>query len=267
MFRFSDRKEPLYASIKRELLSKIERGTWPIGHKLPREEELQEQYQVSRGTVRRALSELESEGLISRTAAKGTFVTRVTPKLEKALGEIVSLSQKLSQAGFEVSTVVLSAETIPAAMAEGRVEAGFGIPPGASVVHIRRLRQANGVPFTIQSVYLRPELCPGILEEDLTHLFRLYEEKFDRRIITADETIRVSTASADEARLLALAPGDPVVIRDRISYDQRGEPFEVLHSVDRGDRFEYRYRIVNDLTEIAAEMAPRPPSYAERKWR
>ena len=68
------------------------------------------------------------------------------------------------------------------------------------------------------------------------------------RISFAHEVIRVAAAGAEEAALLEIAPGDPVVIRDRISADQDEYPFEVLHSVDRGDRFEYRYRILGDST-------------------
>ena len=254
MLRFSDKKEPLYATIRRELLSKIERGTWPLNHRLPSEEELQKQYDVSRGTVRRALYELELEGYISRVSGKGTFVTRVTSKLEKATGEISSFTQQLSQAGFEPSTRVLFAKVIQASEAIGRVEEGFGIPGDAEVIHIKRLREGNGTPLAIQSVYLLPELCPGILEEDLTHLFRLYEEKYNRTIVTADEIIRTVRASSEEAELLQMKPEDPVIIRERISYDQDGKAFEVLYSVDRGDRFEYRYFIVTDATEAPAAL-------------
>ena len=69
-------------------------------------------------------------------------------------------------------------------------------------------------------------------------------------IIRAEEKICVAAAGTEEAALLELAPGDPVVIRDRLSVDQREYPFEVLHSVDRGDRFEYRYRILGDSTRL-----------------
>src|SRR5262245_48441965 len=103
MYRLNQQKGPLYASIKQELLSKIERGTWQIDHKLPSEEELQEQYKVSRGTIRRALSELEIEGYISRTAAKRSVVIRVTPKLEKPMGELMSFTQQLLLTGLEPS--------------------------------------------------------------------------------------------------------------------------------------------------------------------
>jgi GntR family transcriptional regulator, N-acetylglucosamine utilization regulator len=247
MYSLSKRKGPLYARIREELLSKIERGIWPVDHKVPTENELIEQYKVSRGTVRQALSELETEGYITRIAAKGTFVTRTT-RLEKNLSEITSFNEQLVQAGFEPVTRVLRAEVIKAAAATAHVIEGFGIAPEAEVVHIQRLKMGNNLPFAIQSVYLLPDRCPGILEEDLTHLFRLYAEKYNRRILTAEEIIRVARAARDEAALLDVHQGDPVVIRDRVSFDQHNEPFEVLHSIDRGERFEYRYTIVNDHT-------------------
>jgi GntR family transcriptional regulator len=88
------------------------------------------------------------------------------------------------------------------------------------------------------------------LEEDLSHLFRLYETRYGVHISVADEIIRVGRAAEDEADLLEIGPGDPVVIRDRISLTEDREPFEVLHSVDRGDRFHYRYQIVADSTRL-----------------
>lgn len=243
-------KEPLYTQIMRDLLANIESGAWPVGHQLPSEKELEAQYDASRGTVRRALAELELRGYITRMPGRGTFVTRVIPKLEKVLGEIKSFTLQLSEAGLEPSTQVLFAGVITAAEARGRVEDGFGVPSDAEVIHIQRLRMGSGTPFAIQSVYLLPERCPDILKEDLTHLFRLYEKKYGRRVVTADEVIRVAGASEEEAKLLQVAPGTPVVVRDRVSFDERDDAFEVLHSVDLGDKFAYRHIILTDLTQI-----------------
>lgn len=106
------------------------------------------------------------------------------------------------------------------------------------------------MPFSIQTVYLLPTQCPNILTSDLSSLFRLYEQQYGRRIISSDEILKVSRASPAEAELLHVPIGDPVMVRDRISFDQYNKPFEVLHSVDRGDRYEYKYTIVNDLTAI-----------------
>ena len=246
----NDIKEPLYMTIKRDVLSKIERGTWVIGHRLPSEGELEKQYRVSRGTVRRALRELEVEGYITRRSGKGTFVTRVTPKLDKPTGEIRSFTRQLAEAGLELNTKVLFAGTITALEANARVREGFGLPSDALVIHIKRLRLGNDTPLALQAVYLLPERCPGILNENLIHLFNLYEEKYNCRILAVDEIVRVAEAAKEETELLQLEPGRAVVIRDRVSYDQHGYPFEVLHSVDRIDSFSYRYRITNDFTRV-----------------
>jgi GntR family transcriptional regulator len=196
------------------------------------------------------MDELVGLGYIVKKPGKGTFVRSTSPILQKKLGELASFTQQLTARGLTPTTRLLSAGRIRAAEAEGWVREGFGLTGQAEVIHIRRLRLGGGVPFAIQSVYLLPASCPGILEEDLSHLFRLYETCYGVRISLADEIIRVSRAAEDEAALLEIAPGDPVVIRDRISLTQDEEPFEVLHSVDRGDRFQYRYQIVTDSTRL-----------------
>jgi GntR family transcriptional regulator len=245
-----DGRELLYVQIQRDLRTKIEAGHWAIGTKIPPEPELQKTYNASRGTVRRAIDELARQGYVVKKPGKGTFVRSTNPILQKKLGELASFTQQLTARGLAPTSHLLSAGRIRAAEAQGRVREAFGLTSEAEVIHIRRLRLGDGAPLAIQSVYLLPASCPGILEEDLSRLFRLYETRYGVSINVADETIRVGRASEDEAALLEIAPGDPVVIRDRISLTQDEEPFEVLHSVDRGDRFQYRYQIVADSTRL-----------------
>ena len=242
----------IYLRIMEDLRAQITQGRWKVGEAIPPEPELERLYEASRGTVRRAVDELARQGYVVKKPGKGTFVLSTSPILQKRLGELASFTQQLSARGLTPTTRLLSAERIRAAEAEGRVREGFGLTSEAEIIRIRRLRLGDGVPFAIQSVYLLPASCPGILEEDLSQLFRLYETRYGVRISVADEIIRVGRAAEDEAALLEIAPGDPVVIRDRISLTQDdGEPFEVLHSVDRGDRFQYRYQIVADSTRLA----------------
>ena len=243
-----DGRELLYVQIQRDLRTKIETGQWAIRAKIPPEPELQRTYNASRGTVRRAVDELARQGYVVKKPGKGTFVRSTSPILQKS--ELASFTQQLTARGFTPTTRLLSAERIRAAEAKGRVREGFGLTSEAEVIHIGRLRLGDGVPLAIQSVYLLPALCPGILEEDLSHLFRLYETRYRVHVNVADEMIRVGRAAEDEAALLEIAPGDPVIIRDRVSLTQDGEPFEVLHSVDRSDRFQYRYQIVADSTRL-----------------
>ena len=246
-----DGRELLYVRIQRDLRTKIETGQWPIGAKIPPEPELQKTYNASRGTVRRAVDELARQGDVVKKHGKGTFVRSTSPILQKS--ELASFTQQLTARGLTPTTRLLSTGRIRAAEAEGQAREAFGLTGEAEVIHIKRLRLGDGVPLAIQSVYLLPASCPGILEEDLSHLFRLYETRYGVRISVADEIIRVGRAAEDEAALLEIAPGDPVIIRDRISLTPDGEPFEVLHSVDRGDRFQYRYQIVADSTRLTTE--------------
>lgn len=243
-------KEPLYFQIKKDLIRKIESGIWLVGEKLPAEPQLQRNYAASRGTVRRALLELEFEGYITRMSGRGTFVAQKTGRVPRFLGTISSFSQQVRQAGFQPSSKVLKKEIIKAAEAEGRVIEGFGITPDAKVIHIKRLRLGNGVPMSIQSAFLLPARCPGILDYDLSQLMKLYREKYDVRITAADEILRITHPQGEEAQLLQLAPGVAVVIRERISFDQNNEPFEVLYSVEAGEMFEYWYKVVSDKTLI-----------------
>jgi GntR family transcriptional regulator len=243
-----DGRELLYVQIQRDLRTKIETGQWSIGARIPPEPELQRTYNASRGTVRRAVDELARQGYVVKKPGKGTFVRSISPILQKS--ELASFTQQLTARGLTPTTRLLSAGRIRAAEAKGRVREAFGLTSEAEVIHIRRLRLGDGVPLAIQSVYLLPDLCPGILEEDLSHLFRLYEVRYRVQVNLADEMIRVGRAAEDEAALLEIALGDPVVIRDRVSSAQDGEPFEVLHSVDRSDRFQYRYQIVADSTRL-----------------
>jgi len=241
-----DSREPKYYRVKRELLEELASGKLGVGDEFHSESELQERYGFSRGTVRKALNELHQEGYLIRLSGKGTFVAR----MPRSRG-IEALSQFFRHAHLEPHTVVLEQGLISAEDADGRVVEGFGIQPEIQVVRISRLRLGDGEPLAIQTVYLQPKDCPGLLEKDLTEsLIALYRDEYDRRLVTADEILRVVPAGPEEARLLQITEETSVVTRDRISYDQENRPFEVLHAVDRAERFEYRYRIGEEFVEV-----------------
>lgn len=241
-----------YRRIWRELRRDIQSGRWKVGQRIPSEPELAHIFGVSRGTVRNAIEQLVNDGLLRKEQGRGTFVISAVLRLRKDLKWLASFTEQLQGSGIQSSTEVLETGLVLAGQAEGRVVEGFSLPETAEVVYIRRLRRGDDAPFAIQTVYLLPDRCPGILDEgvDLTHLFKLYAERYDTHISFAHEIIHVATAGPEEAALLEITPGDPVVIRDRVSADQGEYRFEVLHSVDRGDRFEYRYDIQGDSTRL-----------------
>jgi GntR family transcriptional regulator len=234
-------REPTYYQIRKALLGRIESGEWGPGTQLPTELQLQQEFGVSRGTVRRALDELAFAGRISRHSGRGTFVKDLPPRIQTE--QVLSFTEQVRRHGWLPSTRKLSAETLPASEVPDVVRQAFGLGPDASVVRIRRLRLGDGRPLSIQTVYLLPDLCPGVLDRNLGQLMPLYES-FGWRIHHADEVIRVITVQGEEARLLGLNPGDPAVYRFRISFLEDETPFEVLESLDCHDTFEHRHRLV-----------------------
>jgi GntR family transcriptional regulator len=253
MVHHNETREPLYFRIKRDLIREIEEGTWPIGQRIPTESKLQARYGASRGTVRHALLELELEGYITRGAGRGTYVASTRGRLTSQLGRVTSFTDQVCQAGLRPSSQVLVATVIKASEAQGKVCEGLRVPPTESVIWIKRLRSADHTPFAIQSVFLLPRRCPGILDEDLSQLTKLYQEKYGVQLASAEESLRMSWARTEEAKLLRLPRNAPVMIRERISFDQNGSPFEVLHSVEVAGRFEYRYHIAGEGTQVVSE--------------
>jgi GntR family transcriptional regulator len=204
-----------YAAIVAKLEQAIADGELEPGDRLPAERALAEAHGVSRMTVRRALESLESRGLLRRTIGRsgGSFVAQ--PKLERDLGTFSGLSEQLARQGVAAGASVVSAR---------RAEDG---------VEIVRVRLADGEPFALErSVF--PARFAFLLELDLTG--SLYELLGDDAPVRAVERIEPVLAGEEEAAALRVRPGAPLMLVDRIAYDDAGELVETARDVFRGDR-------------------------------
>ncbi|MBP7998110.1 MAG: GntR family transcriptional regulator [Chloroflexi bacterium] len=231
--------------VKEQIVQKIVMGEYPLGEQLPPEPDLAHIYNVSRGTVRKVLGELEDDGIISRRTGAGTFVM-ARPKTDKA----VAFTQQVKSAGLRPRTAVLSQAKIMANVAGGRVCEGYMLDAAAAAItplyRIDRLRYANDIPLARQTIYLLvSDFKDNLLTvEDFTKgVFDLYH-RYHRTVAWADEIIKARPATPEEVELLQLPESQFLYVRERISYDQDNRPLEVMTSVDRRDFFDgYRYRI------------------------
>lgn len=227
-------KSPLYQQLYQLLRNKINSGQWRPGDLLPSETELRQKYQVSRATVRQALDELVSDGLIERQQGKGTFVA--PPTVEQGLVRIVSFTEDMQQRGLQPSTKLIAAELAPATAV---IAQKLQIEEGATLARIERLRLADGEPMSVEVSFLVHQYCPGILSEDYTthSLRRMLEEQYGIRIASARQTIRAISASKEMARLLDAPPKAALLYIERISYSENDVPIEFLRLYHRGDRY------------------------------
>jgi GntR family transcriptional regulator, nutrient-sensing system regulator len=232
-----DPRLPKYYGVKRQLLELT--GTMAPGTAVPPERELAQRYGTSRTTVRQALAELAVEGRLLRMQGKGTFVAK--PKVAQVL-ELTSYTEDMRAHGLQPQTVILDTGYIAA----GQELAGhLGIQACGRVLRVHRLRLADGEPMSIDVSYLSARRFPG-LRRNLKKNSSLYEtlaSAYGVELAEAEETIETVLADPEDARLLGVDVGLPLLLVSRHSFDSSGSPVEWARSWYRGDR----YKIVTRL--------------------
>ena len=206
--------EPLYKSVSATIVQRIADGSYAPGSILPSEGDLGASLNVSQGTARKALSELERRGIVERRQGRGTFVTLRTP--ENSLFHFFRLR---SADGAQVTPRLESCEvrTRRATAAEKRIL--HGAPD--SVFDIRRMRSFAGRPLCLETCVVPKALFPGLAERTPlpNALYVLYQQAYATIIINADERLRAETLLPEDAARLDTAVGTPVLVAERQAFD------------------------------------------------
>jgi GntR family transcriptional regulator len=226
---------PLYFQLKTLILEKIQQGEWKPGEKLPTEEEIQKKYDVSRATIRQALRELEFDGTIIRQAGRGTFVA--TPKYVESPNAFEIEISEYNEKGLQVSWKVVHARDV---QVPDRIAALMQVPTGTRLFCLERLRSANNLPVGHTASYVTQEYRDKIdlsLAETAGTMF--YLSRIDMSTCTAEHFLEVLPADKDDARILEIPLGEPVLVVSRILRDEQSKPFEYFRGAYRWDRFRY----------------------------
>ena len=212
----------------------IEKGNYPVGSRIPPEHELEETYQVSRVTVRRALAELTAEGLLERKQGKGTFVS--TPRISQDLKSIHSFHDSCKMNGVKAGTRVVHVTEMDADPTD---IADLNLRQGDRVVETLRVRSADGEPVALEKnhfstvySYLENENLNG----SLYNVLRDYGVEPKQ----ATHDISMTFATEAQAKLLNIETGSPLMRLKEVVYDQKGRPLHNSVQLIRGDRFVFR---------------------------
>ncbi len=227
---------PRYYQLKEILEQRINAGEFQPGDQFPTDDELCTQYNLSRGTVRRAIEILVEEGRLRRDQGRGTFVT--PPQLSPVFFRLADFGEDMRQRGLEPQTRLLHLKTFPATE---EIAASLQIEPGAEVIEIARLRLANDKPMAIETRYLAREICPELLDEDLEHqsIHRLLIDKFNIPLVRAWHSIEARVLSGQEAELLQVPDGTAGFLVERLTFTIKNQPVTWFRTIYRGD--EYRF--------------------------
>lgn len=159
----SQRPQPVYKTIKKYILDKIQREEWPAGTKIPSEAELVERFNTSRMTVNRAMRELTVGGRIIRKQGLGTFVARRKP--QSSFLEISSIADEIRKSGGTYScTVHLLCEEKASPPLSREME----VKPYSPVFHSILVHKNEGIPIQLADRYVCPDIAPGFLQQDFS---------------------------------------------------------------------------------------------------
>ncbi|MGO8723699.1 MAG: GntR family transcriptional regulator [Acidimicrobiales bacterium] len=225
---------PLHAQIGEVIGQAIHCGDLQPGDRLPPERELAGWFGVNRLTLRQALSDLERCRLIRRSVGRrgGTFVAE--PTVERDLSSFAGFSEQARRLGLTASARVLKAEQGPAS---GEVARGLEIPEGSPVFEVGRLRLANARPVVLESSSFPADRFTGMLEEPLDgSLYELLALRYDARPCRAVEKLEPVRADSRAAQVLGVGRGAPLLLVERVAFDDSGRPVEFARDLFRGDR-------------------------------
>jgi GntR family transcriptional regulator len=241
---------PLHHQIKIAVLEGVEQGWLPPGAQLPRERELAEALGVSLAPVRQAMADLTKEGYVERTRGKGTYIR--DRKLVEKIQILGSFHESVSRQGLNATVKVLSSDL---ADPPPVVAAALALR-GQQAWCLRRLAALDGDPLALLTAWLPPRYARGVSDRDLGtgSLYEALAQVHGVEMTSADNIVEVDRAGLEQAELLGLAPGSPVLRVIGITRNQRDRPVEYSDVLYRPERF--RFAIESRSSAPASQAQP-----------
>lgn len=229
---------PLYQQIKALMVRDLQAGTWRPGEAIPSETELAARFKVSQGTVRKAIDELATENLLVRRQGKGTFVA--THAEQTTQYRFLRLQPDDGQAGGTQRQFIDCRRL----RAPADVARALGLRSGDAAIQIKRVLSLRGVPVVFDEIWLPAAPFKGLTAERLSGyrgpMYGLFESEFGVRMIRAEEKIRAVAAEGQAAELLAVSPGTPLLLVERLSLTYGDKPVELRRGLYNTASHHYR---------------------------
>lgn len=235
---------PLYYQLESILRDEVVAGYYPGGTPLPTEDVLVRRFGVSRITVRRAMERLVQDGLIHRIPGRGTFVNASPPRdfrIERNPADLMGFEEDIRRTGFVPEARVLRREWVspPADVAEA-----LGIAPGIEVFRLYRRGTIGGRPLWLEDRYMMRAVASRLRPRDFTvpSLLSTLAREHGLTVDRARVRIAARGASREEARLLDLRPGAPVMVAE-FAVQADGQPAQFVRARFRPDRYAFAFTV------------------------
>lgn len=233
---------PRYYQIYAMIQQRLRDGEWSPDHPMPTEQEFADSFRVSRVTVRKALNMLEEERLIVRQQGRGTFASR--PARRRARTDLSGLLENMADFEQNTRVRVLSFGYVPLPEEQAAL---LELPTGTSALRIERVRSDSSSPFSHTICYVPTPEAELVELESLGNrtVIRVLEDA-GVKVTDAEQRLGAVAASVDIAELLKLPGGAPLIAMTRVVRNDKARPVELLYTLYRPDRFEYRVNLSRD---------------------
>ena len=231
---------PLYWQLEDVLRSRIDNGELSPGEQIPPLPALCSEFEMSQGTVRQALANLEQEGLIVRKQGKGSFVAE--PRRPQELSVASSFSTHYRTAlGSKLGSQLLSVDTVPA---KGSVAEKLALSEQTDVVAIRKLKTDEGEPFFLVTSYIEKSAFPGIELEDHStgSLFDLITGKYQLQITQVQGWLEPVLTNDFQSKLLSVKRRSSAMLYDRVRFSG-SRPMVLSRHLIRGDMCRLHFQL------------------------
>ena len=229
--------QPLYREVKRLLTQSLIEGEWPAGAALPSEARLAQRYNVSIGTLRKAIDELVAERIVTRHQGRGTFVA--THNANRLMFHFFHIVGRDGGKAYP-TTRTLSFRKGKAGSEEAR---RLSIGSGDPVLRIRNLLVLGGSPVILDDIVVPRALFPDLTQKALTArdntIYHLYQTRYGINVVRSSERLSAALAEPDAAMLLQVKKGAPLLAINRTALTYRDTPVELRRSLVNTAAHEY----------------------------
>ncbi len=229
---YSRGAKPLYAQLYDILLSRLKAGEYKKNDVLPTEAEFEERFGVSRITARRALAELAAKGLVKRQAGIGTMVISTSEKQD--IKARIRLEDGHQQRPISRNNLTLETLVPPEDISQA-----FGLDGNTAIQRlIRTISRENEQPSQVNYIWLTSRLGPLTLEAFAGGLYSMLEEH-DENIDSYQDIVTAELPTTVDCEILQVNPADPVLVKVRKGYNDRGELVEFNCTKYLAGRYQY----------------------------
>jgi len=226
---------PLYTQLRNKLEKLIKEGYYQ--EKIPSERELMESFQVSRSTVREAVSRLVRDGILEKVHGKGTFIS--LKQIQDWLGNITSTTEIITRMGMKPDAKLITHGVVKTSK-EIKEITGF-----QEAYYIKRIRYANDIPIAIEVQYYPVKIGKKLAKLDIEKgtLYDFLEEDLQIKFSEAEQIITSAPLSKEDMVLLGVPESINALVTERLLMDEEGDLIEYYIAYFRSDMYSFRIQL------------------------